>query len=358
MKRSALRSTVWILPIVVALAVLPALADAAHTAKQTPPVKMGTSGGSSVDRSTLYCCGGTLGSLVRYDGVLSILSNNHVLARAGLARAGESTIQPGLIDNNCSATGLNVVGTYPGDKVPLGKNVDAAISTANASVVDGTGAILDVGVPCNTVQAPAVGLSVKKSGRTTGTTTGTVQAINSTVTVQYQKGCGTGKKFTQTYTNQITIAGTGGSFSAGGDSGSLIVSNDGTPNPVGLLFAGNTSTTIANPASAVVSAFTSGGHTFTFVGNACAAVAFKERPLNPPDAEIDYVTKIKESNEAALFAHPGVIGVGVGQADDDAFRAVMVVYVDSGRHMRPHGLPSEIDGIPVKVVPTEPFVAY
>ncbi len=358
MKRSALRSTFWILPIVVALAVLPVLADAAHTAKQTPPVKMGTSGGSSADKSTLYCCGGTLGAAVLYDGRLSILSNNHVLARSGLAKAGETTIQPALIDNNCSSTGLNSVGAFAGNLVPLGRNVDAAISFANTGMVDSTGAIIDIGVPCNTVQAPTVGLSVKKSGRTTGTTTGTVQAINSTVTVQYQKGCGTGKKFTQTYTNQITITGTGGSFSAGGDSGSLIVSNDGTPNPVGLLFAGNTTTTIGNRISDVVAQFQSGGHTFSFVGNTCAAAAFKERPLNPPDAELEYVTKIKEANEAALFAHPGVIGVGVGQADDDAFRAVMVIYVDSGRHMRPHGLPTEIDGIPVKVVPTEPFVAY
>ncbi|MBZ5639367.1 MAG: hypothetical protein LAO51_11530, partial [Acidobacteriia bacterium] len=192
--------------------------------------------------------------------------------------------------------------------------------------------------------------------RNTGTTNGTIEAINSTVTVQYQKGCGTGKLFTKTYTNQITIS--GNNFSAGGDSGSLIISNDGTPNPVGLLFAGNSTTTIANPASAVVSAFQSGGHTFTFVGSACPGAAFEERPLNPPDAEIEYVTRIKESNEAVLFAHPGVIGVGVGQSDDDPLRAVMVVYVQSAGHMRPHGLPSEIDGIPVKIVLTEPFVAF
>ncbi len=352
MKRSSLA---WILPIVVALAVLPVLADAAHTAKQTPPVKMGTSGGSSADRSTLYCCGGTLGSLVSYDGVLSILSNNHVLARSGLARAGESTIQPGLIDSACSPTGDNVVGTFAGNLVPLGRNVDAAISTANGNV-DSTGAILDVGVPCTNVQAPTVGLAVKKSGRTTGTTTGTIQSINTSVSVQYQKGCGTGKKFTQTYTNQIVIS--GNNFSAGGDSGSLIVSNDTYPNPVGLLFAGNSTSTVANRAQDVVNAFASGGHTFAFVGSSCPGTNLKERPLAPVDAEIAYVTKIKESNEAELFAHPGVIGVGVGASDEDPLQAVMVVYVESGHHMRPQGIPAEIEGIPVKVVPTEPFVAF
>ncbi len=352
MKRSALA---WILPVVVALAVLPVLAEAGHTAKQTPPVKMGTSGGSSVDRSSLYCCGGTLGSLVRYDGVLSILSNNHVLARTGLATKGESTIQPGLIDSRCSATGDNVVGTFAGNIVPLGRNVDAAISTANGNV-DSSGAILDIGVPCSNVQAPAVGLSVKKSGRTTGTTTGRIQSINTSVTVQYQKGCGTGQKFTQTYTNQIVIS--GNNFSAGGDSGSLIISNDTYPNPVGLLFAGNSTSTIANPASAVVSAFATGGHTFAFVGSSCPGTNLKERPLGPADAEIEYATKIKDNNEAALFEHPGVIGVGVGMSDDDPMQAVVVVYVESGHRMRPQGMPTDVEGIPVKVVPTEPFVAF
>ena len=42
-------------------------------------------------------------------------------------------------------------------------------------------------------------------------------------------------------------------FSAGGDSGSLIVTN-GTQQPTGLLFAGSTTHTIANPIQAVLAA--------------------------------------------------------------------------------------------------------
>jgi len=37
---------------------------AAHQVKQTAPIKMGTSGGSSNDRNALFCCSGTLGALV------------------------------------------------------------------------------------------------------------------------------------------------------------------------------------------------------------------------------------------------------------------------------------------------------
>ena len=79
--------------LIIAAAAIPVLADtgAAHKTKQTPPVQMGTSGGSLNDRSNLYCCGGTLGALVTRDGVLSILSNNHVLARAGSAAAASAS---------------------------------------------------------------------------------------------------------------------------------------------------------------------------------------------------------------------------------------------------------------------------
>src|SRR5262245_33225684 len=36
-----------------------------HTAKQTPPIQLGTSGGWRFDLANGYCCGGTLGCLVK-----------------------------------------------------------------------------------------------------------------------------------------------------------------------------------------------------------------------------------------------------------------------------------------------------
>jgi hypothetical protein len=50
----------------------------AHTAKQTPPIQLGTSGGWSKDLANGFCCGGTLGSLVKIGGTQYILSNYHV----------------------------------------------------------------------------------------------------------------------------------------------------------------------------------------------------------------------------------------------------------------------------------------
>jgi len=100
------------------------------------------------------------------------------------------------------------------------------------------------GVPSTSTQSASLRLGVKKYGRTTGQTTGKVQGLNATVNVGYDAGVAR-------FVGQIII--NPGGFSAGGDSGSLIVSQTGNK-PVGLLFAGSSSVTIANPIGAVLSA--------------------------------------------------------------------------------------------------------
>ena len=63
---------------------------------QAAPVKLGTSGGNSLDLGAKVCCIGTLGSLWTKTGVTNpvILSNNHVLDRSGTGAAGEAINQP------------------------------------------------------------------------------------------------------------------------------------------------------------------------------------------------------------------------------------------------------------------------
>jgi hypothetical protein len=259
-------------------------------------------------------------------------------------------VQPGLIDTNCSSTSSNVVGDFAGNVVPLGSaNVDVGLSIARSGMVDATGAILDVGVPLTTTQAATVGLPVMKSGRTTGFTTGTITSINTSVTIQYQKGCNKGKKFNISYTNQIVT----GAMSAGGDSGSLLLSNDGTPNPVGLLYAGSSSTTVYNRISDVVNALTAGGHTFSFVGSTPLVAGGDER-TGPSDAEMERALQVKVENEAELFRNPSVLGVGIGAVEAAPDQPALVIYVDKSR---PYNLPLEIDGLRVRVIPTDPFVA-
>ena len=102
-----------------------------------------------------------------------------------------------------------------------------------------TGEIRGIGTVSGTKEA-TIGMSVRKSGRTTDLTTGTVMLLNATVNVAY------GAKTARFAGQVITSA-----MSQGGDSGSLIV--DGTENrAVGLLFAGSAQATIFNPIQLVL----------------------------------------------------------------------------------------------------------
>ena len=334
----------------------PVLADggAAHKAAQSIPVRLGTSGGNIKDTSKAFCCSGTLGALVKKpDGKSYVLSNNHVLARTGAALAGESVSQPGLIDSGCRPQ--TTVATYS-QAAPLGpSNVDAALAVVSQNRVDSTGAILDIGIPASTPNSAAVGMTVAKSGRTTGLTCGSVTSVLTDVSVQYQKGCNSGKKFTVAYADQVVA--TPGTFSAGGDSGSLIV-DASTAQPVALLFAGSSTTTIGNPIQDVIAALN-----VTFVGGsthpvscpgAAAPAAASSRPL--PAKAVEHAAAVKNRHAKGLLGTTGIQGVGVGASEDDPGLPAIVLYVVEGAQHAP--LPSNIEGVPTRIVSTDRFQAY
>jgi len=333
---------------------MPMVADGGAN-HQVRTLQFGSSGGNVNDQTRRFCCSGTLGALVQDTiGTQYILSNNHVLGLSGRASAGDDVSQPGLIDSNCQVS--TVVADFT-VAPPLSSGVDAAIAQLRPGQMDSTGSILDIGTISSVVRTPAVGLSVKKSGRTTGFTTGSITSINTTVNVRYPRNCGSGGGSTFTFTNQVVVG--GGTFSAGGDSGSLIVTNNSCAQPVALLFAGSSSATIGNPVSLVLTRLSSSlGRTVSFVGGTCTTAANLElRSQAPSDEAIRKATTIKESRETGLLLRPGVIGVGVSMADEDQSEGVIVVYVDEtvGAKTR---LPRQINGVRVRVVYTDPFVAY
>ncbi|UCG26268.1 MAG: hypothetical protein JSW55_09890 [Chloroflexota bacterium] len=218
---------------------------------------------------------GTLGVVARdkSTGERLILSNNHVLANSNDASPGDPIIQPGSADGGTVADdqigtlvrfqpivfggtpqppGCNLAITYaaignfiartlgsehrvnayqPQQEVNL---VDAAVARplVDEDILDD---ILEIGTITGTVEATP-GMPVRKSGRTTELTTGTVTAVNTTVTVGY----GAGR--TAVFEQQIVS----GAMSQPGDSGSLVV-DGGSQLAVGLLFAGSSSTTIYSP---------------------------------------------------------------------------------------------------------------
>jgi len=349
----------------------------AHRVDQVFPLRLGTSGGNINDISKGFCYGGTLGALVHDAAAQYILSNNHVLARTNLASAGEGIIQPGLIDQSptCAKDTNDAVADLSGfipilfktkRTIPI-NTVDAAIAQVRQGRVDPTGSILDIEVINGETLAPTLNLAVKKSGRTSGLTEGTISAVNVTVDVSY----GSGK--TARFVNQILV--TPGSFLAGGDSGSLMVENVATaPRAVGLLFAGSSSVAVANPIQAVLGAFTatmvgSGPSAQTrFLDKALAFVrkiwpvrethAAQQLPEQADAAAVAAVTRVKEKHEGRLMNIPGVVGVGVGLSDRVLGQPVIEVYVREATAALRRALPSSLDGVEVKVVETGEFFAY
>jgi hypothetical protein len=202
--------------------------------------------------------------LVDDGDVKYILSNNHVLARVNSAALGEQIIQPGLIDLNCAKNTADAVANLSdfvtirfesGKSIPL-NDVDAAIAKIIPGDVDANGAILDIGQVSSQTVGAVVGQAVKKSGRTSGLTRGTVGAVGVTVDVGYSQICGGAANLVARFRNQILIQAPG--FCAAGDSGSLIVEDvNSKPRAVGLLFAGSADSnqTLANPIGAVLDAF-------------------------------------------------------------------------------------------------------
>jgi hypothetical protein len=238
-------------------------AQQGHTGRHRP-----APGGVSIGHYLITA--GTLGCLVRKNNITYILSNNHVLANSNDATIGDIILQPGAYDG----------GTQPNDAIanlsefipiqfgtttipcPIGNSVATilnglagAIGSATRLQAAGAAAAADNLVDCAIAQPinPAdvvntildvgsiagvadgtLGMSLKKSGRTTGVTTGSVLQIDVTANVSY----GTNK--TATFVDQLMA----GAMSQGGDSGSAVLNDQNQI--VGLLFAGSNNSTIIN----------------------------------------------------------------------------------------------------------------
>lgn len=187
---------------------------------------------------------GTAGCLVKSNSKYCILSNNHVLANENKLPLNTPVLQPGTYDK----------GRYPSDIVaylskvipiqfetstesPL-NNVDAAIASI-ISINQFSTSIALIG-KVKGIISPMINLSVKKTGRTTGLTTGKITNTNATIRVQYSNNN------TALFTNQILST----AMSSAGDSGSLLLSTSNYA--VGLLFAGSNSVTVYNPIRTVL----------------------------------------------------------------------------------------------------------
>jgi hypothetical protein len=230
-----------------------------YTQRQTPPIRLGTSGGWAYDLANGYCCGGTLGALVRIGNAQYILSACHVLegdivsgGNHRIAQTGDPIIQPGLIDANCNRYFAQTVGTLVKKRSLATSNTDCAIARVVGGMVRTDGAILGIGTISRYIIGASLNQPVKKSGRTSGTTRSRVSGLNATVRVTFTRECH-GGTYTKTFTGQIVVANPGNGFMRPGDSGSLMVQDVATnPRAIGLLYAANNTVGFANPIGQVL----------------------------------------------------------------------------------------------------------
>jgi hypothetical protein len=337
-----------------------------HQVTQARPIQLGTSGGNVNDISSLYCCSGTLGALVKdKKNRLYILSNNHVLGRVNRSRKREPITQPGLVDADCSLGLTDAVASFTKRKGIHfnGRSpnvVDAAIAEILPGQVDTNGNILGIGTLSSAILEPSVGLAVKKSGRTTGVTQGVIAAVDVAILVSYNKTCGVGEQLAL-FVHQIRITPGGfGDFSSGGDSGSLVMEDvDSCPRAVGLLFAGGDVDTFANPIANVLSQLKvkMAGCTFT---SSVAAAALAEAPVaRRVSAESFAACKsAKEMRQVDLLKTPGVVGVGIGISDSEPGQAVLEVYCNTETTALEAKLPKTLQSVPVKIIKTGTIRAF
>ena len=213
------------------------------------PVPIGVSAGNANE-----CLPGTIGCMLERGGKRYMLSANHVFARQNQASLGEAILQPSLpdVDPACAPARPSMIVGELSDFEPVvydaktPNRMDAAIAevTADESIC----ATLPVfyGLPSSQTRTPFVGLSVLKVGRTTELTRGTIKAINVKVKIGFPSGVAL-------FVDQIL---TSKGFGAFGDSGSLMVTDDGQSHPVGMVIGGSANgSAIASPIDPILERF-------------------------------------------------------------------------------------------------------
>ncbi len=329
----------------------------------SPPIPLGVSGGNAGDLGKTsqgkFCCSGTLGCLVTDGTKQYILSNNHVLAKTNKAAAGSPIIYPGLIDVGCFKNQATVVAKLSKKMNILFGGatnvVDAAIAKVVTGMVNPSGTIDLIGTVSSAVLSnPPLGTRVKKSGRTSGLTFGTVDAVGVSLNVNYNKSCAScdidGKCQVAFFDNQLMF--NSGTFIQSGDSGSLVVTDpvSGCPKPVGLVFAGSDTAGFANPIQAVLDTF---GVTMvgTCTGDTAAAMAPEAQATAAQAAEVTRLVALKKRHHEVIFKVLGVVGTGVG-LHPDTKSPVIEIYVEKDTPEVRQRLPQTLDGAPVQIIET------
>jgi hypothetical protein len=323
---------------------------------------------------------GTLGCMVhdQSSGARLILSNNHVLANRNDAHPGDPILQPGPADGGSAETDTiallerfetiyyneepaacaiantyarigNTFARWLGSKhrltvhqyQPYASNlIDAAVARPIIEDNQLLDEILEIGSVSESTEA-VLGMGVMKSGRTTAFTSGTINILDATVTVNY------GGDRTAVFDHQIVST----PMSQGGDSGSLLVTSE-TKKAVGLLFAGSSQATLYNPIQSVLKIMRVD---FEVTG---------AKNLSKRRAVLEKAQAVKEAYQYILMSKANVVGVGIGPIEKEGQRTGeigLIVFVQQKLPefmLAPEDrIPDEIEGVPVEVREVGEFTA-
>lgn len=216
-----------------------------------------TNYGHLFERSGRICCGsscaptsedsiGTLGALVRLpaDENLYLLSNNHVFAGCNHVPIEQPILSPGSGDGRPTMRAPAEIGRHsrihelrsgsPTFVNPCDADLALAGATHGGRVSSWQGTPGEGYDTPDLLVEPLSMMNVKKFGRTTARTTGVVEAkVTTPMAVTYSSRHFKG---TVWFKDVWTVSGLDGPFALPGDSGSLVVTEDGSK-AVGLVFA-------------------------------------------------------------------------------------------------------------------------
>lgn len=199
--------------------------------KRIRPIKPGLSAAS------VNSTAGSLGAFVR-----DAQGSFYVLQSLGVNTAGASVVQPGPVDGGKDPD--DTIG-YIDRTLPLTGSVLAANMVGLVRLAEGVDfetSITGIG-PVLGVRPPAVGMRVRKLGRTTGLTTSEIQQIGRTISLSL------GDRGTVVLNNAIMT----GPMSEGGDGGALVVDGDGYA--VGIIVGGSQISSVLAPIQDVLDAY-------------------------------------------------------------------------------------------------------
>lgn len=312
---------------------------------------------------------GSFGGMVRdrTTGARLILSNNHVIANQNEAQPGDPILQPAPADGGTLANDViarlerfyplnfssapptcNIAQSYARfgnflarmsgsqHQVQALKITSEAVNTIDAAVarpVDNAAVldeILEIGTVSG-VREAFLGMLVRKSGRTTALTSGTVTVLDATISISY------GYDRTATFEHQVVTT----PMSTGGDSGSLVL-DSATPNAVGLLFGGSEQASIFNPIQPVLDLLN-----VEFIPSASQAKSLLQEPG-------EKVQQVLQNYQEWLMSKANVVGVGIGRRQgmqgEEMVLVVMVSRKVPRRQLHPEDIiPQEIEGVSVDV---------